>query len=662
MIVTIGSLALLLALGLALAGVVSPALRHGGRPGRFPLGPVAIAGQVGLVTVAALALMAALVTGDFSLKYVATNSSLRTPFYYRVTALWAALEGSLLLWEWLLAAFAGLVLWQHRQRHRELMPWVTAIFSGVSAFFLGVLVFAGNPFERLSPVPLDGRGLNPLLEDADMFTHPPLLYAGFVALTVPYAFAMAALIAGKLDEGWIATTRKWTIAGWLFLTLGNLFGGWWSYHVLGWGGYWAWDPVENASFLPWLPATAFLHSIQIQERRGMLKVWNLGLLLMTFALCIFGTFAVRSGIIASVHAFGQSVVGPYYLGFLAATLLLSVGLLFWRMPRLRSENELDSLLSREASFLLNNLLFLALVFAIFWGTIFPLVSELAQGVKLTVGPPYFNQVAGPLLLALIALMGVAPLMPWRRASPEHLRRAFLPPLGLATLGMLALLAAGVRQPYALVAIFCCLFVLATIGSEFSRGALARHASTGEGYLQALATLVRRNNRRYGGYLVHVGIVAIALAVVGSNFYQLERQSTLRPGESLAIGSYRLTYQRLNEYDQPGRRVVEAQVSLEQDGRALEIIRPSKRYYDNFERQPQSGIIIRSTPLEDLYVVLAGWDSQGAASLLVFVNPMVLWLWLGGLILVFGTFVSLWPEPRPRQAVVPQPAKGVAVGA
>lgn len=393
----------------------------------------------------------------------------------------------------------------------------------------------------------------------------------------------------------------------------------------------------------------------------MLKLWNLGLLLATFCLSIFGTFVVRSGVISSVHSFAQSAVGPYYLAFLAGTILLSVAMLVWRAQRLRSENELDSLLSREAAFLLNNLLFLALLFAVFWGTIFPLVSEAIQGVKLTVGPPYFNQVAGPILLGLVALMGVGPLMPWRRAAPDHLSRTFAPPLAAAALGALGLLLVGVREPYALVAFFCCFFVLAAIVSEFYRGAQARHSATGEDYFRALVSLVRRNNRRYGGYIVHLGIVAMAIAVVASSFFQLERHTSLPPGESLTIGRYRLTYQRLTEYQVPGARVVEAQVDVEHSGRLVETIRPSKRYYDNFERQPQSGIAIRSTPLEDLYVVLAGWDGQGAASLGVFVNPMVMWLWVGGAILLLGTLIIMWPHPQPHLAPTPRLARGVAVG-
>src|SRR3990170_3898536 len=507
MTATLGPLAFLPALALAVAGALPPVVAGGrDRPWLPVVGSLSIAGQLVLVTVAGIALGYALVTADFSLAYVAHHSSLRTPLYYRLTGLWAALEGSLLLWEWMLAAFAGLAIWWHRERHRELMPWVVAVLSSVSVFFLGVLAFASSPFERLWPVPLDGRGLNPLLEDADMFTRPPLLYAGFVGLTVPYAFAVAALITGRIDEGWIATIRKWIVAAWLFLTLGNLFGGWWSYHVLGWGGYWAWDPVENAAFLPWLPATALLHSIQIQERRGMLKVWNLSLIIVAFALTLFGTFLTRSGVLSSVHAFSSGPVGGLFLGFLNLILLGSFALVALRADRLRSQPELDSMVSRESAFLLNNVVLAAVTFTVFFGTIFPLVAEAVTGVKLSVGAPYFSRVTVPLFLFMLLLMAVGPLIAWRKASLDNLRRNFLWPLAFSLAVALSLAAIGVRETWPLLAFTLSAFVVLTIAFDTGRAMRARRAIAGEGIVAALRSLLRRNQRRYGGFVVHLGVV------------------------------------------------------------------------------------------------------------------------------------------------------------
>jgi len=397
MTATIGYTSVVVALLLALWGIIAPIF--GTRIGRgafFASTRAAIIGQFLLVTVASLSLIYALVTTDFTIKYVVFNTTRNTPVYYRVTGLWGALEGSLLLWEWILIIFSGWLAWSYKDRHRELMPWVLMIFSIVSAFFLGVIAFASNPFETIFPSPADGRGLNPLLEDANMITHPPLLYTGFVGLTVPYAFAMAALIVGKLDEAWIVTTRRWTIIAWFFLTMGNLVGAWWSYHVLGWGGYWAWDPVENAAFMPWLPATAFLHSVQVQERRHMLKVWNLSLIIIAFSLTIFGTFLTRSGILSSIHAFSSGPVGIVFLLFLAFILLASFGLLAFRADQLKGQPELDSMVSRESAFLLNNVVLVSVLFTILLGTIFPLISEAVTGVQISVGAPYFNFVTVPL--------------------------------------------------------------------------------------------------------------------------------------------------------------------------------------------------------------------------------------------------------------------------
>jgi len=487
-----------------------------------------------------------------------------------------------------------------------------------------------------------------------MRIHPPMLLAGLMSWSVPFAFAIAALATGKLGNEWVALSRRYAMVAWVILGLGNVLGAWWAYHVLGWGGYWGWDPVENVALMPWLVGTAFIHSIQMQERRGMLKAWNILLIMVAFFLSIFGTFVVRSGILASVHAFALSSIGPYFLSFLALALVGSLALFFWRLPKLKSENQLDSLLSRESSFLINNLLFLGIVFAIFWGTIYPLVAEATTGTKVSVGPPYFEQVAGPLLGAMLLLMGIAPLLPWRRASRENLAHSFGWPIGTTLAGSALLLGLGSRNVFAVLGFGLCLFVLATVLQEFVRGALARHAATGEAYPLALVQLVRRNNRRYGGYIVHLAIILIGAGVVGSHVYQQEAQAALQPGQTLTLGGYTLTAQGITTTPNAGSRTVAAPLNV--NGEELQA---QKVYFDNFPNQPSTKVGLRSTPLEDLYVVLDGWDGDGAnarVSVSVFVNPMVSWIWLGGLVLLVGTFVSLWPATQRARARVPARSK------
>jgi cytochrome c-type biogenesis protein CcmF len=647
MTATIGWLGVAIAFVLALAGTAAPAALSGRQAARrFRLGAIAIGGQLVLVTAAALALVYALVTADFGLRYVAENVSLRTSLYYRVTGLWAALEGSLLLWEWMLVALAGLVAWQYRARHPELMPWVLAVFSGVSSFFLGVLAFAASPFERLWPIPPDGRGLNPLLEDADMFTHPPLLYAGFVGLTVPYAFAMAALVTARLDDGWVATIRKWTIAAWLFLTLGNLFGGWWSYHVLGWGGYWAWDPVENAAFLPWLPATALLHSIQIQERRGMLKVWNLSLIIVAFALTIFGTFLTRSGVLSSVHAFSSGPVGGLFLGFLGLILLGSFALVALRADRLRSQPELDSLLSRESTFLLNNVVLAATTFTVLLGTIFPLIAEAVTGMKLSVGAPYFSRVTVPLFLTMMLLMGIGPLIAWRKASVDNLRRNFLWPAALSLLAGIVLVASGVRETWPLLALVMSVFVLLTIVIDIARAVRARRALAGETGVAALGTLLKRNQRRYGGFVVHLGVVLIAIGITGSMNFSRERDATLAPGESVALGRFTLRFDGFRVTELSTHARVEATLRVFNDQHDLGVLGPALKFFPT-QQSPIGRAVLKAGWKEDLYVILSGFSDvrAGQATVKVLLRPLVSWIWIGGGVLVAGTALALWPFRR-----------------
>src|SRR2546423_1949598 len=449
----------------------------------------------GLITAASLTLLTALAIHDFSLRYVGEHSSRAMPLDLVLAAFYSGQQGSLLYWSWTLSIFTAIVLWQQRKPgpHRVFMPYVVAVLMLVEGFMSLLLGFVAAPFEPLPRRPADGVGLNPLLYDEGMRIHPPMLLAGLMSWSVPFAFAIAALATGKLGNEWVALSRRYAMVAWVILGLGNVLGAWWAYHVLGWGGYWGWDPVENVALMPWLVGTAFTHSIQMQERRGMLKAWNLGLIMVAFFLSIFGTFVVRSGILASVHAFALSAIGPYFLTFLAVVIIGSLGLLFWRLPKLRSDNQLDALLSREASFLINNLLFLGVTFAIFWGTIYPLVAEALADQKVSVGPPFFKQVAGPLLGGVILLMGIGPLMPWRRASRDHLMNSFMLPVTGAIVGLAVLAVLGVRDPFAILGFGLCLFVLGTVLQEFIRGALARLRATAANYVPVLGSPIRATN-------------------------------------------------------------------------------------------------------------------------------------------------------------------------
>ena len=543
MIPEIGFAALVVALGLSVYGG-TVAVRAAGSAD-----PVWLASarrtawaQFALVTTAGAVLEYLLITSDFSVRYVASHSISTSPVRYKIAGLWGALEGSILLWEWLQALFVVLVARKALEMRRELSGYALTVLFAVSGVFLLILVAISNPFVRLDPPAPEGQGLNPLLEVTDMLVHPLLLYTGYVGFVVPYAFAIAALLAGRLDGTWLAVTRRWTVTAWLFLSAGVLYGGWWSYRTLGWGGYWAWDPVENASFMPWLMGTAFVHSVMVQERRPMLKIWNLALVTLTFALTIFGTFLTRSGVISSVHAFASGAIGPFLLGYLTLILLGSLALLVWRWDRLGERAELDALLSRESVFLLNNVLLVAFCFTVFFGTIFPLLTEAVTGVKVSVGMPYFNWVTVPISLVLILLMGAGPLVPWRRGSWSHLGRLLRGPAVLALLASLLAWLGG-RLPLGLVALGYTLpfFVTAAVLVEFWRAARGRSRATGERLPVAFGRLCRQNHRRYGGLVVHLGVVLVAIGVATSTVGKIEREATLNRGESLDIGVYRLRF-------------------------------------------------------------------------------------------------------------------------
>lgn len=608
-------------------------------------------------TVAVADLLRGLVSRDFNLEYVAQYSSSTLPLHYTVAALWGGQAGSLLFWLAILTSMTAVVVLQNRQRNRALMPYVTATLMIVALFFASLVVFVTPPFQRLAFTPGDGRDLNPLLQNYWMMIHPPALYLGYIGCSVPFAFAMAALATGRLDDVWIRTTRQWTLFAWFFLSLGNLFGALWAYRVLGWGGYWAWDPVENAALMPWLTCTAYLHSVMIQEKKNMLKVWNMVLVILTFLLTLFGTFLTRSGVISSVHSFTQSGLGPFFLVFLLVAAVFAVSLLVWRLPALRSENEIDSMLSREAAFLVNNLILVGIAFAVFWGTIFPVLSEAVRGIKITVGPPFFNRVNTPLGLVLLFLMGVGPLIAWRRASWPSLRRSFLWPGILGLIGGGAAIGGGVRNFYAIVSLSLCAFVLATIVQEFWRGVRARQAILHESWLVALVRLVAKNRRRYGGYIVHLGVVMIFLAITGTSAFRVEEQATVQPGASFRVGPYELRFDKVEAWETAHAAHLAAHVSVRQGHRLLDTLRPEKRFYKKPE-QPATEVAIRSHLGTDLYVILGSYDQNTqTATFLAYINPLIGFLSWGGMVLALGALIAAWPQRVPRTATVEAVAPG-----
>ena len=620
----------------------------------------------GLVGIAAAVLWYGLLTDQFQISYIWNSSERSLPTFYKFAAIWGGQAGSLLFWTLLLSLFSTATALTFRTSQRALMPYVNATLLATLLFFLVLLVFSANPFEQIGVVPGDGRGLNPLLQNYWMVIHPVMLYLGWVGLTVPFAFAVAALLSKRLDRRWVRTVRRWTLIPWMFLSAGIIMGSQWAYMELGWGGYWAWDPVENASFLPWLTATAFLHSVIIQEQRGILKVWNVTLIWLTFTLVILGTFTTRSGILSSVHSFAQSPVGPYFLVFLAVTTVGFLLLLFQRLPYLQGENEIDSISSREGAFLANNWLFAGIAFVVLWGTFYPMFSEILTGERISVAAPWFNRVVGPLFLLLFILMGVGPLLGWRRTGATALRRQFSWPAAVALISFPFLLLTS-RNVFPVVGFSVCTFVAATIVQEFVRGVMARRRSRGEPIAGALWGLIRRNGRRYGGYVVHFGIVLIGVAIVGNEFYQSTTHVTLSEGDSVELSGYTLEYVALESVQRSNHTEIRAnlQVSDAGSGRVLGMIFPRRNIYDKTPDQPTSEVGLRMTPAEDVYVILNGWeDGGGSATFTVYVNPLTMWMWVGGLFVVLGTLVSVWPHPHPvrtsREVVSPIP-DGAAAG-
>ncbi|HME70020.1 MAG TPA: heme lyase CcmF/NrfE family subunit [Myxococcota bacterium] len=598
------------------------------------------------VSLAMLSLFHALATFEFQLRYVAEHTARSMALHYRLAALWGGQAGSLLLWLWMLTAYASACVWFQRRASRSLMPWVVAALMANASFFLVLVNFVTNPFTRLAPgeVLSDGAGLNPLLQHPVMMIHPLMLYTGFTGFAVPFAFAFAALVTGELGTAWFRTTRRWTLFPWFFLSIGILLGGRWAYEVLGWGGYWAWDPVENASLMPWLAGTAYLHSVMIQEKRDMLKLWNLVLIGLTYSLCLFGTFLTRSGVVSSVHSFtAAGWFGYIFLGYVLAIAAAYFGTVFYRRDALRSTNRLESVVSREASFLLNNWLFLGILTFVFCGTLFPVVSEAVSGVKMSVGPAFFNSLIGPLALGLLFLTGVGPLIAWRKASLASVRRQFLWP---ATAGLTAAAALGVAfrgsiHPYSFLAWTFGAFVTGTVLQEYVRAIRARMRN-GEGPVAAFASLLRKNQRRYGGYIVHLGVVFIFLGIAGAAFNE-ERLETIAPGGEIRLHDYRLRYLTAKALPKQHYGGAVARLALYQDDRPLAVMAPERRMYW-LEQQPASIPSIHSTLSEDLYVILTAVEPDGSATVKVYRNPLVNWIWIGGYTFVLGTLAILWPHP------------------
>ncbi|MCC6344993.1 MAG: heme lyase CcmF/NrfE family subunit [Bryobacterales bacterium] len=644
----LGALAILLAFCLSAYAVAASIT---GKVRRKPL--LVLSGQRAvyaiwfLLTIASGILVHALITGDFRLAYVAAHSNRAMPLVYKFASWWGGMEGSLLLWAWLLSGYSAILVFTNRHKFRDMMPYVTAILMAVQAFFLLLIAFPENPFQVLAvgrgitEVP-DGNGLNPLLQYWTMAAHPPMLYLGYVGFTVPFAFAMGSLITRQPGDAWIHTTRRWTLITWMFQGTGILLGAGWAYAVLGWGGYWGWDPVENASLLPWITATAFLHSVMMQEKKGMMKVWNMVLISATFFLCIFGTFLTRSGIVGSVHAFAQSPIGKYFIAFLAVGIAATAYLILDRLEYLKSESQLESVVSRESSFLFNNLILLASCFAVLWGTIFPVISEAVTGEKISVDAPFYNRVNVPIGLFLLFLTGVGPLIAWRRSSLDSLKRAFAIPsiLGLGVIAVL--LAAGVRHFYALISLGLCMFVTATVVIEFWKGSRAIARKTGQNLAAAMVELTHRNTRRYGGYVVHMGMVLLFLGFTGAAFNK-DSTHDVKIGDKFSIGRYDLKIRDLPDGENGNYAWRRAVIDVSAGGAPLGTLEPEQRLY-KVSNQPLSVVAIRRRLNEDLYLNFAGTTNDGRNMAIIqsFVFPLVSWIWVGFYVTLFGTFICLVP--------------------
>jgi cytochrome c-type biogenesis protein CcmF len=660
----LGRAALIVCLGLSVYALLAGSLAAWqGRRRLATSAQNALVAAFAAATVASAVLVAALVRHDFSFVYVSDFTSERLPLGYTLSAFWGGQAGSLLLWLLVLTGMSGAAVLLNRYAAREVIAWAVPVLGLVAAFFAFLLVAVASPFETQA-APADGNGLNPSLQNPYMVAHPPMLYLGYVGLTIPFAFAMGALLAGRADERWIVATRRWTLAAWAFLGIGQLLGAHWAYVEVGWGGYFAWDPVENAALMPWLAATAFLHSVMVQEKKGMLKVWNVLLVILAFCLAIFGTFLTRSGIVNSIHSFTQSSIGPWFLGFIVGITLGSVALVLYRLPLLRAKTRLESAVSREAAFLFNNLLLVALCLTILWGVVFPIVSEAVRGESVTVGPPYFNFFLKVFGLPLLLLMGIGPLVAWRRASISSLRRTLAWPtiVALGTGALLLALGTGSSLP-GLVTYTFSAFVLTSIAIELWKGAQARRALTGGGLGRAFTGLVARNRRRYGGYIVHASIVLLAIGVAGSSLYQTTREAKLLPGESMGAAGYTLVYRELTREARSNHTAVRAHVDVYRGSELVTRLEPGKNRYAA-EQQVSSEMAIYTSWLraEDVDVIADQVNADGSVYFKVLVKPLVNLIWLAGFVFLGGALIALWPDARESRRLAERYERALAVRA
>ena len=652
----LGAISLWIAVALAAYSTI------GSVAGKLRLSPALIESSQSAMYAAALALLVAtfslviaFISRDFEIAYVAAHSDLAMPNKFTWVAFYAGNEGSLLYIATVLSIMSAIAIWRAPEKMRDSLPYTTAILMFTLTFFVAVTAVMANPFDKLPFVPLDGEGINPLLTHFGMFFHPPALMAGLIGITVPLAFAIGSLLAGKTGDEWVDAGRVWGIITWALLAAGLLLGSWWAYTILGWGGFWFWDPVENAAFMPWLGITAFVHSIMVQKRRGMFRMWNIVLINVAFGLALYGMFMNRGGSVPSVHSFGASSLGWIFLTFLAIGVVVPFAIFIWRYPLLRSAQNLDSMLSREAAFLVNNLLLLAIAFVTLWGTVYPLISRLTNDEEITVARPFYDQVNGPLMLALVLLMGIGPLIPWRRAGMASVRRTLLPPIigGLATVAILMVL--GLHKEYALIGFGLSAFVTTGILMEWYRGTRSRHSSSGENYVVAFLRLIMANRPRYGGYVVHLSVVMVTLGIVGTSFFSTQKDVVLNPGERVAIEDYELVYLGSIENPKGNRTEFISTVQIFRDGELLETTRAQRDFYPTFN-MASTNAAIRSTPVEDLYIVPSENLPDGSVGFRILVNPLIWWMWVAGPVMVLGTVIALWPERARVPAPVTRPRR------
>jgi cytochrome c-type biogenesis protein CcmF len=615
-----------------------------------------------LIVLASVGLWTALLRSDFSLRFVWQFTSQALPSVYKFTAFWGGQAGSLLFWALVLSVYSAIAVWTNRQRNRQLMPYVTGTLAAILLFFLALLCLGANPYERLAFTPPDGSGLNPQLQNPGMAIHPPNLYLGYVGAAIPFAFAIAALITRRFDPDWLRTVRRWALLGWFFNSVGIVLGMWWAYVELGWGGYWSWDPVENASFLPWLTNTAFLHSIMVQEKRGMLRKWNVTLVVSTFLLTILGTFITRSGLIQSVHSFAQSPVGSWFAGFLIFAIAVTAYLVTTRLKDLRATSELESMVSREAAFLYNNVLFVGIAFSVLWGTFLPIITEAVRDKKVNVGPPFYNAVNVPLGLLLLLLTGIGPLIAWRKASKENLSRQFTIPMIVGVVSGVVLLALGLREMSTLIACVLAAFVTGTIVQEFAKGVRARVRMYEENYLAAFFRLISRNRRRYGGYIVHAGIVIVFVAFAALPF-KIEKDVDLAPGRPVELRdpwghTWKFMSQGVSTFDRASKErggtfIDAVALDVSRDGVRQGVITSERRtYIDNQGKplfEPTTEVGIMTTLRQDVYVVLQAINpATEKATLRITFEPLVVWVWIGGFLLAIGGLIVMWPQAERRR--------------